>query len=373
MGQIKYPNILYLCMTITILFLIPYNALSQADSTADSTAKFKSSLSAYPYAYYTPETQLAFGGGGVYTYYTARDSLLNPSNLTIGAYYATVKTYQVSLVSNVFFAQNRYSLYFDLVYGHYVERFYGVGNDTPELGSEEYVLDNVGGMIDVQLPPLMFICKRGGLVLEYNDYRIADAKDNPYLQSDSIPGSDGGVVAGLGLVFVWDTRDHIFYPNEGGFTTVKYLFYTEHMGSDYTFTWVQINGRHYWSFAPDHVLAWQVYLEGADGNPPFFKLPALGGARLMRGYFYGRYRDFKYFTTQLEYRQFFWRRLGFVVFAGIGNVAPDMTSFKLNEFKPSFGVGLRFLFSKDEKINLRVDLGFGKDTNGLYFGIEEAF
>ena len=39
-----------------------------------------------------------------------------------------------------------------------------------------------------------------------------------------------------------------------------------------------------------------------------------------RWYFYGRYRDFKYATTQVEYRQYFWQRFGFVVFAGIGDV-----------------------------------------------------
>jgi hypothetical protein len=50
-----------------------------------------------------------------------------------------------------------------------------------------------------------------------------------------------------------------------------------------------------------------------------------------------------------------------------------MTDFSLKRFKPTYGIGLRYLFSKEEKINLRVDLGFGQDTNGIYFGIEEAF
>jgi hypothetical protein len=35
---------------------------------------------------------------------------------------------------------------------------------------------------------------------------------------------------------------------------------------------------------------------------------------------------------------------------------------------------LIFLFNKKEKVNLRVDVGFGNDGNsGIYFGIEEAF
>jgi len=34
---------------------------------------------------------------------------------------------------------------------------------------------------------------------------------------------------------------------------------------------------------------------------------------------------------------------------------------------------LRLLFNEAEHVNLRVDLGFGPSTNGLYFGLEEAF
>jgi hypothetical protein len=94
----------------------------------------------------------------------------------------------------------------------------------------------------------------------------------------------------------------------------------------------------------------------------------------MRGYFEGRYRDNIFATAQLEYRQYFWWRLSFVVFAGIGEVAPDLLSFRLRELKPSYGAGLRFLFNKEQRVNLRVDLGFGEDGNsGIYFGIEEAF
>ena len=42
--------------------------------------------------------------------------------------------------------------------------------------------------------------------------------------------------------------------------------------------------------------------------------------------------------------------------------------------KYSYGLGLRFLFNKQQKINLRMDIGFGSDgSRGIYFGIQEAF
>jgi outer membrane protein assembly factor BamA len=262
----------------------------------------------------------------------------------------------------------------DIRYSHKVDRFYGIGNNTPELGTEEYVLDNVGGIVDFQLPATIVISDRAGIVIEYRNYTIADKKENPYLNSD-IPyiGKQGGEVSGMGLVWVWDNRDHLFFPNHGGFTQAKVLFYSKDMGSDFTYSWLEVNARRYWAFSPDHVLATQVYLNTVGGTPPFFKLPALGGSNVMRGYFQGRYRDDNYLAIQLEYRQYFWWRFGYVVFAAAGDVADELTSIQLRYLKPSYGAGIRFLFNKEQKINLRMDIGFGKNTNGIYFGIEEAF
>ena len=55
-------------------------------------------------------------------------------------------------------------------------------------------------------------------------------------------------------------------------------------------------------------------------------------------------------------------------------MAQEFIKFDFTELKYSYGMGLRFLFNKKQKINLRMDFGFGQDGNsGVYFGIEEAF
>ena len=360
--------------SISILILITFLQYVYAENPADSTKKYDSSLSAYPFAYYTPETELAFGAGGVFTFYSARDSVLNPSNITFSGFYSTVETYELSIVSSLFFRKNTMASSIDLTYGNIVERFYGIGNDSPELGNEEYVMENVGGMIDFQIPSAIVISDRTGLIVEYRDYVMSDPRENPYLQDDEVVGSQGGVVAGLGIVWVWDVRDHVFFPNFGGITTGRVIFYTSDFGSDYTFSWIELDARRYWSLGEDKVIASQLYYNGTGGTPPFYKLPALGGSSIMRGYFSGRYRDEHYFAAQVEYRQQnVWWRLGFVAFAGFGDVAEEITQLQMRYLKPSYGFGIRILFDKVQKINLRMDIGFGKDTNGIYFGIEEAF
>lgn len=345
-----------------------------AQSTTDSTNNYKPSINAYPYIYYTPETELAFGAGGVMAFYTKKDSLLNPSNVTFSGFYSTIKTYELSLVSNLFFIRNRIASTIDIRNSNKVERYYGIGNNSPDIGKgAEYVLANTGGILDFQIPPALVISDRAGLVVEYRQYTRVERRDNPYLQSDTLVGINGGSLAGMGLVWVWDTRNQVFFPNNGGFTQAKVLFYTRDLGSDFTYSWFEVNTRRYWAFLPDHVLATQIYLQMVGGVPPFFKIPALGGSKIMRGYFEGRYRDKNYIAGQVEYRQYFWWRLGFVAFFGAGDVVDDLTRLTGNDLKFSYGAGLRFLFNEEQKINIRIDAGFGKDTNGIYFGIQEAF
>jgi len=357
-----------------ILLIVGVFTPSFAQEAPDSVDAYKSTLSAYPFVFYTPETEFAFGGGGIFAFYTARDSILNPSNITASGYYSTNGSYSLSLKSNFFFFQNRSSGVLNLSFDNIIDRFFGIGSNTPEIDNAQYTLGYRGGTLEYQIPPGIAITDRSGFILEYGDYKILDPEQNPYLLNDTtLVGREGGIVSGLGVVWVWDNRDQVFFPNKGGLTEVRFVVYTQDLGSDYTFTWLQANARKYWSFAKDQVLAVQMYLEAVGGTPPFFKLPALGGANIMRGYFEGRYRDRDYVALQAEYRQYFWRRFGFVAFAGFGDVAGDLTSLSLYRLKPTYGVGLRFLFNEKEKINLRCDIGFGKDTNGIYFGIEEAF
>ena len=344
MINFKLPAFLFLICIITI-----GTAELAAQDEADTTKNYQSSLSAYPYVYYTPETEFAFGAGGVFTFFSQKDSVLNPSNISFSAFYSTVKTYEFSAISNLFFYKNKMASSIDIRYGNKVDRFYGVGNNTPDLGTEEYVLENMGGIIDFQVPSAIVISDRSGLVLEYRKYSLIDIKENPYLEDNTVQGSEGGVVSGLGIVWVWDIRDHVFFPNIGGITKAKILFYTQDLGSDYTYSWIELDARRYWSVGEQKVIAAQIYYSGTGGNPPFYKLPALGGSSLMRGYFTGRYRDNNYFAAQVEYRQFVWWRFGAVAFAGSGDVVPEITGLQIRNLKPSFGFGLRFLFDKKKK------------------------
>jgi outer membrane protein assembly factor BamA len=109
------------------------------------------------------------------------------------------------------------------------------------------------------------------------------------------------------------------------------------------------------------------------GTVPFLNLAQMGGPYTMRGYFEGRFRDKNLMLFQLEYRVPVIWRLGVVGFLGIGNVAEKIDQIDFGSLKSSYGFGIRYLFSETEKIQIRLDIGFGKGSSGFYVSIFEAF
>ena len=368
-----------LIITLTLFIVINQIAYAQNEDAieevsyelTDST-KGRSKFNVYPYVFYTPETKFAGGAGGIFIFYTNKDTIVNPSKIGFGGYYSSNKQYKISMNNVYYFFKNKLYFSLPLSYGYFIDKFWGPGDETETTGNEQYALKTFTADLTVQIPPLGFLADRTGLILDYNFTEMTDKGTNEYLLNDSVYGSNGGQFLGIGTDLVWDTRDNIFFPNNGGYQYLKIIIYPG-IG-DFNFGSFEMDVKHFWSFKPDHVFAVNFYFEGVSGEVPFYRLPALGGPKRMRGYYMGRYRDNFYMMLQVEYRQYFWKRLGFVAFGGAGNVAEGIMSYSFQTLKYSFGGGLRFQFNEREKINLRMDIGVGLDgSTGIYFGIEEAF
>ncbi len=355
-----------------VLESIYMDEIESVSNDENDSIKKKSTFNAYPYVFYTPESKFAVGAGGIFIFYTGSGKDLNPSKIGFGGYYSTNKQYKISISPNLYFLDNK--LYFELPtsYGFFVNKYWGIGDNTEKYENASYSAKTFSTTFTVQVPPEFFYADRTGLIIDYDNTEIVDKMDNELLMNDSLPGSNGGQLIGFGSDLVWDSRDNIFFPNSGGYQYFKIIFYPGI--SDYTYAMLELDVKGFRSFKPDHVFAFNLYVQSTIGETPFYKLPALGGMKRMRGYFNGRYRDNFYGMLQMEYRQYFWKRLGFVVFGGVGNVSHNILEYSFNNLKYSYGAGLRFLFNKKQKVNLRMDLGFGNDGNrGIYFGIQEAF
>jgi len=143
------------------------------------------------------------------------------------------------------------------------------------------------------------------------------------------------------------------------------------MGSDLDYTRYELSWNHYLGLETKGSLALRVAGKYASEGAPFFLYPAFGQSGDLRGYTPGTYRDQLLFATQAEYRYRVRKNLGFVVFAGVGGVAPTLSELNLN--LPSAGAGLRYVLAEENSVSLRVDLAWVRNENQFYVGIGEAF
>ena len=104
-----------------------------------------------------------------------------------------------------------------------------------------------------------------------------------------------------------------------------------------------------------------------------FDLCSYGSNSDLRGYVSGQYIDKRMFAAQLEYRWRFYWRFGMTVFAGVGGVAPEFNKFEFDKLLPAAGLGIRFLASEENHVNIGLDFAVGKRSSALYFRIGEAF
>ena len=96
-----------------------------------------------------------------------------------------------------------------------------------------------------------------------------------------------------------------------------------------------------------------------------------GDGRRLRGYYQGRYRDKDVVSGQVEYRKKLNWRHGYVLWLGAGALGRNIDDMRHHPILPNAGVGYRF--EVKPAMNIRLDLGFGRESAGFYFQIAEAF
>lgn len=341
-------------------------ASGQTDSSGSS-----SSIHGFPYVYYTPETDWAFGGTGVVTFRIDTGLTLSPSSVMLDAYYTVRRQYKFTLAPELYLNENRLLLSCSIEYGRIMDRFWGIGPRVADSDSTEFVKRVVrfqARALMVKSGPL-----KAGVLYEYDRTTMLDTGLNPLLRSGAVVGSGGAIASGAGLMLRWDTRDNIFFPSGGSLHQFEYTVFAPAFGSDQAFQRSLLDLRAYYSLGGGHIIGVQGGGMAISGTAPFYKLAPLGGDMIMRGYYSGRYRDRILLAAQAEYRNMFFSRFGGVVFAGAGDVASSFSAFHLKDIKPTYGAGLRFMMDTKEKVTLRVDFGVGRGTNGIYLAVKEAF
>jgi len=360
---------------LTFLFLsLSLNVTrAQNEVEKDTTKRKRGRFLPIPLVYATPETSWGFGAGANYTFKFKNESDESlSSSMQLLASYTLNKQVLIFYAYQLFLKEEKYKIYGELGYYRYNYFFYGVGNDDPIPDGELYDVNYPR----VQINALYLVKPQLYLGLRYwlDDWDVRNVDPNHLLATNiDITGREGGLLSGLGFVMNYDTRDNLFYPSEGVYVESSLFSNRKFLGSDFNFNKLYLDASKFWTTSWDHIIGINLYSELTVGDPPFNQMSLMGNRRRMRGYYEGRYRDNHYITFQGEYRfPVFWR-LGLVAFGGVGAVANEFSEFGNDIWRYTVGGGLRLMFDKKEKINIRVDMGFGKDTSAFYLSIGEAF
>ena len=366
----------------------------------------------FPAISYSPETKLTLGVAGYYYFDLAKTS---PATRLSQVEFVAVYTLADQMVAetkwDAFSDDNAWRYRGELYFNRFPDRNYGLGNDAGLLIAdiEDDVIDTLNYLRftsdRIKFTPVVlkrvgahfYLGMQGHLEYLYNLKPIAD---NYYLINEGsanlLDFPVEGLRIGLGINALYDSRDNIINPLRGSYVEFSNHFFSHHFGSDFDYSSFRLDGRHYIPVAGDHTLALRsvVNFRFSDEPIPLRGLSRVGGTKFMRGYFKGTYQDNHLLAFELEYRWPFWnedldapwwklwKRMGIVGFVGGAQVMHQPSDFSFNRFNMSAGGGVRFLFNKVTRLNIRIDYGFGLSKNsggpgleqsGLYFYLAEAF
>ena len=324
-----------------------------------------------PILFYTPETRFGYGASAILLFNFKNDSALAPrSTVSLGFAYTQNKQVLSSLPFNLFLKNRAWQVYGEVTYNKFFYNFYGVGNDQPIDFVERY---------GVEFPRLRITALKkvaphfyAGLRYAFDKYSLFKLDTTAQLNKGTVPGSKGGIVSGFGLVTLYDSRDNINYPSKGIWTELVFYHDNPATGSSFKYTRIAFDFCKYFSYK-ENILALNAYSIYSNTDVPFFQMGVLGGQKKMRGFYEGRYRDNNVMVFQAEYRRHLYWFLGITVFGDIGQVASRYDRFNAQDWRYTYGLGLRIRLDPVQKINLRIDFAVGNKKMLPYFTLSEAF
>jgi hypothetical protein len=252
---------------------------------------------------------------------------------------------------------------------YYPDRFYGIG-PTTTLADREDMTRRFAEAIFVGEYPLLRRL-RAGLRLHGRVEDVIDVQPGGLLASGTLPGSSGYAALGVGAQATWDTRDRPLWPERGAFAQAWYVRYPASLGRNAGFGRGAAEGRLFVPFRGP-VLALGALVEAASGGTPVTTLPRIGSTRYLRGIREGRFRDQLAWATQAEIRVPLTDRIASVAFLSVGDVAPGLSSLRLDTLKVAGGGGARFRVTEGGA-RVRVDVATGGVETAFYVLLLEAF
>lgn len=332
--------------------------------------------SVMPGPFYTPEKKFGIGVSAVGLYMPdMNDTVSQPSSITINGFGSINGAYGVAIRNANYLKNDKYRLFFDAELMDSPDIFYGVGVDAGMNNERvDYDRRTYSGSVTGMVRVLPYTYLGMGFELSRNEASNVEQEntDTPWIGADIANFPDTQRNVGGMISLTYDSRDFALNASKGRLIQLEYQRFDTALGSDNDFERVRLNYSDYHSLSViPGVLAWQARVESNFGDVKWDQMALLGGAEALRGYEQGHYRDRNMFISQVEYRQPLSGRHGMVYWVGGGTLAEEFD--QLGDDKWLYSVGAGYRFEIKQRVNLRLDMGFGNDQSGFYFAINEAF
>jgi len=328
-----------------------------------------SRLALLPIIFSSPDTRLALGVLPQYIFYTAQET--RPSNVRADVYYTFNRQFNVLVRPTVWFPGDRWQASADVRFRKWPTTFYGIGPDSPGDSTTRFTEFSVTGSAEAlrMLRPRVYL--GGGYTIRAARIRDVEPADSP-LGNGTVPGAGNAVVAGLGIVATYDTREHVYLPRGGALYRLQADWFAPAFGSDRSFGRLSVDLRQYVHVAGPVTAALQATMTVTSGDVPFRMMPNVG--EIVRGYAATRYLDRQRWAVNAEVRAIpAWWRLGLAVFGGVGSVASRIEDLGSSRLDWAVGVGIRVLMYPRERITVRWDYASGRGSSGDYLDLNEAY
>ena len=341
----------------------------------EDTTLYESKIIISPVVSYSPETSWGGGFGAKYLFkFRGSGEETRTSNLPLSFTYTLENQYIFFSGFEVFTNQEKFVLFGNLIYRQFPQLYYGVGRNTPE-SNEEIFSFNQFLFEPSLLKRMIFRYLFVGAGFRYNEVSNVEFEPDGLLSDNDRVGEQGSRSVGLQFAMLYDSRNNILTASNGWYAEFAHGTYRRSLGSISDFTLTRLDVRHFLTPFKNRsdVLAFQLKTQFSSGNVPVPELSMLGSDEIMRGYYEGRYTDNHLIAFQTEYRRQIKGAVGMVAFASFGDVSSSIQGFDITKFRPTIGIGFRYLLDPVESLNLRMDWGVARDANNFYLNVAESF
>lgn len=329
---------------------------------------------------YTPEMGFTIAGGTMISFKTnPKDSLIQRSSSPVMLGLTSTGGYFASSIVTTYWLQDKLRINGDFWIKNMPDHYFGVGYDdafnTPKSDSTTLYQRSwwwINPRFLWQFMPDWFV----GFLIDANSTNATNPSQG--VQEDAYYQAYGpkNMNIGWGLIARYDSRDVPVNAYSGMYVDFRASFYSEVLGSDNTYQTYLLDLRKYFTIKrPGQTLALQVKTRIGQGSIPYAEMSQIGTPFDLRGYLWGQYRHESILIFLGEYRHMFKKKdgtrskHGMVGWVGTGSLGYDFSKF--HNWLPNGGIGYRL--EVQPRMNVRVDIGFGRGTSGFYFNFNEAF